>query len=209
MVIALLIAAAYLLGSISSAVWVGRKFYGIDVREHGSKNAGATNTLRVLGRRAALAVFLIDMLKGFAAVKLCLLAGLESDQAAFWLKLGLSAAAVMGHIFPLFAHFRGGKGVATLAGAVLAINFPAVAMCLGVFVIVLALTNYVSVSSMTAGVLMPVAMWLVCRVKWPDVALEEAIFGSIVALLILFMHRNNIRRLRRGEESKIYLRKRK
>lgn len=209
MIISLLIIAAYLLGSIPSAVWVGRRFYGIDVREHGSHNAGTTNTLRVLGRKAALVVFAIDLLKGFAAVKLFLLVPSLSEQPAFWLKLGLTAAAVAGHIFPVFARFRGGKGVATLAGAMLAINFPAVAICLGVFVIVLAVTHYVSVSSMTAGVLLPVVMWLVCRVKWPDVAFEEAMFGCMVAVLIVFMHRNNIRRLRAGEESKIYLSHRK
>ena len=114
-----LIVIAYLLGSIPSAVWIGRRFYGIDVREHGSHNAGATNTLRVLGLRAALPVFGIDMLKGFVAVMLSHLTAYENgSDAMFDLKIALVAAAVIGHILPLFAGFRGGKGVATLAGAV-------------------------------------------------------------------------------------------
>ena len=114
-IIAALVAGAYLLGSIPSAVWIGKIFYGVDVRTAGSGNAGTTNVARVLGKRAAIPVFLIDTLKGFAAVELACLSGIESDTPAFYyLKMVLCVVAVLGHMFPLFAGFRGGKGVATL-----------------------------------------------------------------------------------------------
>lgn len=114
LLIILLTAAAYLLGSVSNAVWIGKTFYGTDVREHGSHNAGATNTMRILGRRAGIAVFVLDFLKGFIAVSLAaLLPYAAGSPALFNMKFVLTAAVVLGHIFPLFAGFRGGKGVAT------------------------------------------------------------------------------------------------
>jgi glycerol-3-phosphate acyltransferase PlsY len=196
---AMLLLAAYLLGSVPSAVWVGRRFYGIDVREHGSRNAGATNTLRVLGRQAAAAVFAMDVLKGFIAVKLALIV----PESGFYFILALVLAVIAGHIFPIFAGFRGGKGVATMCGAILAINFPAVAMCLGVFVAVLYFSNYVSLSSMTAGMMFPLLSWVTHR------SMQEMVFACVVAVLLVFTHRRNIRRLITGSESKIYLVKRK
>ena len=111
--IIILVICAYLLGSIPSAVWIGKHYYGIDVREHGSKNAGTTNTLRVLGKRAAIPVFIIDFLKGFLAVALAILLAYDPEiQPNFIInvKIGLVFAAVLGHIFPIFADFRGGKG---------------------------------------------------------------------------------------------------
>jgi glycerol-3-phosphate acyltransferase PlsY len=203
--ICLLLLAAYLLGSVPSAVWIGRRFYGIDVREHGSHNAGTTNTLRVLGQRAAAVVFAMDILKGFLAVKLYLLA----PDAGFWLRPALTAAAVIGHIFPVFAGFRGGKGVATIAGAIMAINLPAVAMALGTFFLVLLFSNYVSLSSMTAGLLLPAYTWMVCGWRWPGLQTQETIFAGIIAVALIFTHRRNIRRLLAGTESKIYLVKRR
>ncbi len=198
----LLVVVAYLLGSIPSAVWIGKKYYGIDVREHGSKNAGATNTLRVLGKRAALPVFALDVLKGFVAVTLAHLAGYPhgSDQM-FNLKIALVAAAVLGHIFPVFAGFRGGKGVATLAGAVLGVYPPAVLLCLATFLVVLMISHYVSLSSMTAGVMFPIFIVLVFR----ETYLPLILFGCVIAVLLIFTHRKNIRRLIAGTESKIYL----
>ena len=198
----LLVVAAYLLGSIPSAVWIGKKYYGVDVREHGSRNAGATNTLRVLGRRAALPVFALDVLKGFVAVTLAHLAGYPhgSDQT-FNLKIALVAAAVLGHIFPVFAGFRGGKGVATLAGAVLGVYPPAVLLCVATFLVVLMVSHYVSLSSMTAGVMFPVYIVLVFR----ETYLPLILFGCVIAVLLIFTHRKNIRRLAAGTESKIYL----
>ena len=201
-----LIAVAYLLGSIPSAVWIGRRFYGVDVRQHGSKNAGATNTLRVLGLRAALPVFAIDMLKGLAAVMLSHLAGYPAgSDAMFNLKVALVAAAVIGHILPVFAGFKGGKGVATLAGAVLGVYPLAVLLCLVVFAVVFGLTRYVSLGSMSAGVAFPVFVIGVLGER----SLALIVFSVVIALLLLFTHRKNIRRLLSHTESKTYLFKRK
>lgn len=201
-----LILVAYLLGSIPSAVWIGRRFYGIDVREHGSHNAGATNTLRVLGTRAALPVFAIDILKGFLAVMLCHLTGYENgSDAMFDLKVALVTAAVIGHILPVFANFRGGKGVATLAGAVLAVYPPAVLLCLVVFALVFGFTHYVSLGSMSAGVTFPIFIVFV----FGERSASLIVFSCVIALLLLFTHRKNIRRLLDGSESKTYLFKRK
>lgn len=201
-----LIVVAYLLGSIPSAVWIGRRFYGVDVRQHGSKNAGATNTLRVLGLRAALPVFAIDMLKGLVAVMLSHLAGYTSgSDAMFNLKVALVAAAVIGHILPVFAGFKGGKGVATLAGAVLGVYPLAVLLCLIVFAVVFASTRYVSLGSMSAGVAFPVFVIGV----FGERSLSLVVFSIVIALLLLFTHRKNIRRLLSHTESKTYLFKRK
>ncbi len=202
----LLIIVAYLLGSIPSAVWIGKHFYGIDVREHGSHNAGATNTLRVLGKKAALAVFAIDILKGFAAVMLAHFSSYENgSDALFNFKIALVAAAVIGHIFPIFAGFRGGKGVATLAGAVAGVYPPAVGLCLLVFIIVLMLTHYVSLSSMTAGVAFPIFIIFV----FGERSTSLVIFSCVIAILLLITHRKNIGRLIHHTESKTYLGKRK
>lgn len=201
-----LLVVAYLLGSIPNAVWIGRRFYGIDVREHGSHNAGATNTLRVLGRKAALPVFLLDMLKGFAAVMLAHLSGYENgSDPMFNLKIALVAAAVVGHILPIFAGFKGGKGVATLAGAVLGVYPPAVLLCLVVFLIVLAISHYVSLSSMTAGLAFP----LFVIGLFGERSATLIVFSCVIAVLLIFTHRKNITRLLAGTESKIYLFKKK
>ena len=116
-----MILIAYVLGSIPSAVWIGKKYYGVDIREHGSKNAGTTNMLRVLGRRAAVPVFVLDFFKGFVAVSIITLMRYDADVSSAWLinlKILGVFAAVLGHIFPVFADFKGGKGVATLVGAI-------------------------------------------------------------------------------------------
>ena len=134
-----MIIIAYLLGSIPSAVWIGKKYYGIDIREHGSKNAGTTNMLRVLGRRAALPVFLLDFLKGFVAVTLTEILKYDAYINDMWLiniKIIAVFAAVLGHIFPIFAGFRGGKGVATLVGAITGIYPPVVLLCFAVWVVI-------------------------------------------------------------------------
>lgn len=199
---AFLVILAYLLGSIPSAVWIGRKYYGIDIREYGSKNAGATNTLRVLGKRAALPVFAIDMAKGFVAVQLAHFAGyMGGSEAMFTMKIVLVTAAVFGHIFPVFAGFRGGKGVATLAGSVLGVYSPGVLLCLATFLLILLLTHYVSLSSMIGGAMFPVYTYFVFG-EHSQVLLW---FGISVAILLLFTHRKNIKRLIAGTESKTYI----
>ena len=130
---------AYILGSIPSAVWIGKRYYGVDIREHGSKNAGTTNMLRVLGKRAAIPVFVLDFLKGFAAVTLFGLMRYDPDISSAWLinlKILGVFAAVLGHIFPIFADFKGGKGVATLVGAVTGIYPQIILLCFIVWVLV-------------------------------------------------------------------------
>lgn len=199
----LLVVVAYLLGSIPSAVWIGKRFYGIDVREHGSKNAGATNTLRVLGRKAATPVLLLDMAKGFVAVMLFHLSPYSGTDFEFYLKLILVVAVVVGHIFPVFAGFKGGKGVATIAGSILAIYPLAVLLGLLSFIVILAVSHYVSLSSMTAGVLLPVYVVLVSGETDPP----AVIFACVVAVALIITHRRNIKRLLNGTESKIYLHK--
>ena len=172
-----MILIAYLLGSIPNAVWIGKKYYGIDIREHGSRNAGTTNMLRVLGRRAALPVFALDVLKGFVAVAL-------------------------GHIFPVFAHFKGGKGVATLVGAVLGIHPITVLLCFGIWFIVLMITHYVSLSSMIAGCCFPVFVLLSPKINH---SVPLVVFSFVIAALLIWTHRKNIDRLKKGTESKIYI----
>ena len=201
MITVLLLLGAYLLGSIPSAVWIGKRFYGVDVREHGSRNAGATNTLRVLGRRAALPVFAIDFLKGFAAVKLSWLSVYPADSGEmFTLRIALIVAVVLGHIFPIFARFKGGKGVATLAGAVLSMATFPLLLSMVTFVVVLLLSKYVSLSSITAGISFPLYLAFVFH-ESPQMVW----FGVLVAAVLLVTHRKNIRRLLNGTESKIYL----
>ena len=200
LIIAGLEAVAYLLGSIPTAVWIGKRFYGIDVREHGSHNAGATNTIRVLGLRTGLIVFAIDLAKGYCAVSLGLLAGWlgSSPQLHTLLGIGLGLAAIAGHIFPLFAGFRGGKGVATICGVALALH-PWAALCaLGVFAVVLIATRYVSLGSMLAGLSYPIFLFFVFQSR----NIPLLVFGCVVALLLLLTHRANIKRLLRGEESR-------
>lgn len=198
--ICILLIGGYLLGSIPSAVWIGRWFYGVDVREHGSHNAGATNTLRVLGRKAALPVFVIDAAKGYGAVMLAHFSDLTGD-GFFFFKIALTAAAILGHIFPIFAGFKGGKGVATMAGCMLAIAPVPMLLGLATFIIVLAASHYVSLGSMAGGVLFPFYIVLVDGFGSP----YKILFGVLVAAVLLITHRKNIKRLREGTENKTYL----
>jgi len=205
-----LIILAYLIGSISNAVWISRRFFHIDIREYGSGNAGATNTFRVLGPRAGTVVMILDMLKGVIAVELVHLIPYynQPEHAAqmmnFQLALGL--AAVMGHIFPIWADFRGGKGVATLFGMVLAIQ-PVVALCcVGVFMLVLFLTRYVSLSSILAAIAFPLLILFIFK----SGAFVYRLFAIVIALLVIFTHQKNIQRLLHGRENRVSLfRKRK
>src|SRR5688572_29100054 len=156
---ALLLLTAYLLGSIPTSVWIGKAFYKIDVREFGSGNAGATNTFRVLGKRAGIPVLIIDIVKGSAAVGLAWFSGFDFGIDEFInLQLGLGVAALLGHIFPVFAGFRGGKGVATILGIVACIVPVSCAIGLLIFLIVLLITRIVSLSSITAGFCFPIIL---------------------------------------------------
>lgn len=200
MEIAFFIVLAYLIGSIPTAVWVSKRVYGVDIREVGSGNAGATNTFRILGARAGTAVMLGDMMKGFIAVKLSLLSNFHLDSEAITnLQVILGLAAVVGHIFPIWADFRGGKGIATLFGMILAIQ-PLVAVSLiGVFVSMLFLTRYVSLSSIAASVAFPVLILFIFH----EPEISYRLFAIATACLVVLTHHKNISRLLAGNESKL------
>ena len=206
-----LLIIAYLLGSIPSAVWIGKKYYGVDIREHGSKNAGTTNMLRVLGKRAAIPVFVLDFFKGFAAVSLLSLMRYDPEITSAWLinlKILAVFAAVLGHIFPIFADFKGGKGVATLVGAVTGIYPQIILLCFGVWALVFMISHYVSLASMTAGCCFPMFVIIYSSSEWSrnnDISFTFILFSIAVAGLLLWSHRKNIERLKAGTESKIYI----
>lgn len=206
--IAVLIILAYLIGSIPTAVWISKRFYGIDIREHGSGNAGATNTFRILGAKTGTIVMIGDMLKGFAAVKLSLLSPFPWQDSVQMtnLQVVLGLVAVLGHIFPIWAGFRGGKGIATLFGMILAIQ-PLVAVSLvGVFLLMLFLTRYVSLSSITASLAFPLLILFIFR----EPEISYRLFAIATACLVVLTHHKNIGRLLNGSESKVGLfRKRK
>ncbi len=201
-VIFILIAAAfsYLLGSVPTAVWVGKAFFGLDIREYGSGNAGASNTFRVLGKKAGFFVLLIDFAKGFTAASLVYFFGRIDPEGVRWVNLQLlfGLSAVLGHIFPIFADFKGGKGIATLFGMVVAIHYLPALACCGVFVLILLLTRYVSLSSMTATAVFPILLVYVFR---EDAKLLIA-FGITAAIMVILTHQKNIKRLIDGEENK-------
>ncbi len=202
-----LIFIAYLIGSIPTAVLVSKYFFGIDIRDYGSGNAGATNTFRVLGTRWGAFVMAVDIMKGVLASFLYLLLPYyltnEWDRTNFMIGLGLSA--VVGHIFPIWANFKGGKGVATLLGMVLAIQ-PLVALCvLAVFLLVLYLTRFVSLSSILASMAFPLFILVVFNEPEP----LYRVFAIAVALMVILTHQKNISRLLQGNESKARIFKRR
>jgi glycerol-3-phosphate acyltransferase PlsY len=197
----LLFIIAYLLGSLAWSVWIGRWVFDLDLRDHGSGNAGATNAFRVLGTQAGTLVLILDTLKGFAAVKL--IHFLPSDNQSVVLMLGLGFMSVLGHLFPIYVGFRGGKGIATLLGVVIALHSGAALLSLAVFAGFLLSTRIVSVSSMAAALSLP--LWLIYRFQEPSEVL--IIFSCAIALLVLVTHRKNIVRLLRGEERKVKLKR--
>ena len=197
-----LLFGAYLLGSIPTAVWWGKRYYGIDVREFGSGNSGATNTFRVLGKKAGIPVLVIDIFKGTVAVLLAHFAPFVFDTNEFVnLELGLGIAVLIGHVFPLFAGFRGGKGVATILGVVICLTPITSLLVLLVFVIVLLSTRYVSLSSMTAGLSFPFFLNIVLKNQNQILLL----FSVFVAILLIITHKKNISRLLKKQESKVDL----
>ncbi len=205
---------AYLLGSIPSAVWIGKRYYGVDVREHGSKNAGTTNVLRVLGTRAAIPVFVIDFLKGFLAVSIFSLLRYDVNiPSQVWivnLKILAVFVAVLGHIFPIFANFKGGKGVATALGAVTGIQPNIALLCFAVWIVVFMLWHYVSLASMAAGCAFPVLVSIFsgsiyARHGLDHTSISFLVFSFLVAIALVWTHRKNVGRLLDGTESKIDL----
>lgn len=192
---------AYILGSIPTAVWIGRFFHKVDVREHGSGNAGTANVIRVLGWKTGIPVLLIDVLKGYTAAMLPLFFSLAANGSAYLVNLQILSGlfAIVGHIFPFLAGFRGGKGVATVFGVLLALNPLLTIMCFGVFLCVFLITGYVSLSSMSAGIAFPVFLFMFFET--PSVLFK--VFSVIIAVALLITHRKNISRLINGEESKL------
>lgn len=197
----LLIVIAYLLGSIPTAVWVSKFFFGFDIREYGSGNSGATNTYRVLGPKWGTLVMAVDMLKAIIAVKLAFLLpySFENDVYLVNMQLGLGLAAVVGHIFPIWAEFRGGKGVASLFGMVLGIQPNVALCCVGVFILVLYLTRWVSLSSILASIAFPIFILVIFN----EPEKLYRVFALTVAMLVLLTHQKNIGRLIKGSESKV------
>jgi glycerol-3-phosphate acyltransferase PlsY len=208
MVISLSIVAvvlAYLAGSIPSAVWAGKVFHGIDVREHGSGNAGATNTVRVLGWKTGIPVLVFDLFKGWLAAMLprFLDVAPADPETLMALQIVCGLASILGHVFPIFAGFRGGKGVATTFGVLLALHPLLTLTCAGIFLVVLLASGYVSLGSMIAVAMFPVL--LVTLFGSPSVWLT--VFSIVVAAAVIVNHAKNIKRLLRGEEKRFIRRK--
>lgn len=190
---AVLLLVAYLLGSISFAVIVVRAVSGEDIRAQGSGNAGATNVLRAYGKKPALLVALLDVAKGTAAVLLMRLATADP-----WWSAAAGLAVVLGHVFPVFYGFRGGKGVATAVGAFAVLAPLALLCCMAVFVLVVALTRYVSLGSVISMVLLPPVAGVLFHAPRPVVTA-----AAVTALVVVFKHLGNLKRLARGEERKL------
>jgi glycerol-3-phosphate acyltransferase PlsY len=208
--ILLLVLFAYLVGSFPTSILAGRLLAGIDIRDHGSGNAGATNTFRVLGWKAGAAVALVDFAKGYFTVRLLgaqlLLSVLPAPPPGLLpelLPVLLACAVIAGHILPLWAGFRGGKGVAAGAGAVFALQPVVAAICLAAFILVLISSGLVSLASMTAALLMPLGSLALARLTGRSVEPVWITFTAAAALLILVMHRRNIVRLLARRENRI------
>lgn len=193
MTVAIWIAAAYVIGAIPTSYLAGRLGRGIDLREHGSRNLGATNVYRVLGWRYAVPVGAFDVTKGAAPV----LVAQHQASGSSWMPLAVGLAAVIGHVFSAFVGFKGGKGVATAAGAVGALAPVALAVSAVIWVAVVAATGFVSLGSLLGAAAFPVAVW---RTVPHDVPL--LVFSGALALFIGFTHRANIARLVAGTENR-------
>lgn len=196
----MLVLVAYLLGSIPTSVWVSKTVFGIDIRHYGSGNPGATNTFRVLGTKWGAFVMTADVTKGVIATSLYVLMPyyLQNELARTNFMIALGLAAVIGHVFPIWANFKGGKGVATLLGMALAIQPMVALICIVVFLITLFTTRFVSLSSMLASVAFMVLILFIFKEK----ETSYRIFAIIVALMVVVTHQKNIGRLLKGEEHK-------
>jgi glycerol-3-phosphate acyltransferase PlsY len=197
---------AYLMGSFSSAVWIGKWFYNTDVRSQGSGNAGATNTFRVLGTKAGIIVMIIDIVKAWGAVKLAhLFAGdqLTYSQLVDY-QIVLGALAVLGHVFPLFTGFKGGKGVASLVGVIIALYSPFIFLIVFCwFALVFILTKFVSLASITGSLLFSILAIFVFH----EQNTYLIVLAVLIAVFVPLTHHKNIRRLLKGEENKLTFRK--
>ncbi len=199
----ILVLIAYLIGSIPTSVWISKAIFNIDIRDYGSGNPGATNTFRVLGSKWGSIVMIVDVTKGIIATSLYITMPFyltdELARTNFMIVLGL--ASVIGHIFPIWAGFRGGKGVATILGMALAIQPIVALICLLVFLFTLITTRFVSLSSLIAGVAFMVLILFIFNEK----ETMYRLFAIIVALMVIITHQKNISRLLKGTENKVPL----
>ena len=197
---------AYGLGSIPTAIWVGKAWFNMDVREHGSLNAGATNTFRVLGKKPGIIVLVVDIFKGFLAVSLIKwFVEYKSWDHTFdeviQVQVVCAVLAILGHIFPLFARFKGGKGVATSLGIIIGIEPLSALICITLFLFVFLISNYVSLGAIVVSFVFPVVVYWITD-NSSDVLL---IFSIVLSLAVIASHRKNIARLIKGEENKMNL----
>ncbi len=197
----------YLFGSIPTAVWIGRFYFKLDVREHGSKNAGATNTFRVLGKKPGIIVLFIDVLKGvIASIFPVIFIEFYEMSYTFLISLRLisSIFSMIGHVLPVFAKFKGGKGVATSLGVLIGLQPFAALICFSVFLLVFIASKYVSLGAISSAFTYPSIVYFVD----PNVLPHEMIFTITLSSAVLFTHRKNIFRLLKGKENKMNLFKR-
>ena len=193
---------AYLLGSLPWSVWLGKALKGVDLREQGSGNAGATNAFRVLGKPIGSVVLILDMLKGFAAVNLVFLQDEFIAHTEVWMifRIGLGLMAILGHVFPVFAGFRGGKGVATMTGIGLALQPFSTLASMGVYLLAFLLTRISALGSLMAALSYPI--WIIWVFHTEYLSLK--LFSLFVVLLVLVTHRSNIQRLIQGKEKSLF-----
>ena len=182
---------AYLLGSIPSGLWIGRKFFQIDIRQHGSGNLGATNSFRILGKKAGTIVLLMDLLKGSISVLLLKQMDLHGVSP-----LIIALFAVIGHTYPLFANFKGGKAVATFAGVILAYQPVLFLIGLGIFILTLAISKMVSFTSM-----LTISIGVLLTLYFQDIVLT--IIALLADIFIIYRHRTNVQRILNGTEPKV------
>mgnify|MGYP001427063579 FL=1 len=198
---------AYFIGSIPSAIWVSKWFFGVDVRDYGSNNAGATNTFRVIGRVAGFTVLFFDILKGWISVKiLTSLILYEANSSEFInMQLVVGTTAVLGHVFPIYEKFQGGKGVATLMGIILAINFSAAIGCVVIFLMIFIFTSYVSLGAIVAAIFFPIITIFIIRVE----SISVIYFSIFISILVILTHKPNIYRLLNKDENKMKIKLKK
>ena len=200
MITVLLILIAYVLGSIPNALWVGKTFKNIDVREHGSKNTGSTNAARVLGPKLGVFTLILDILKGALPTYLGIVLGADLLTRMTGIDkldiIVIGMAAILGHTFSLFLKFKGGKAVATTLGVFLVLVPYAILILLVVFFVIFGLTKYVSLASIVSAVALPITVYLTTR------HIPLTVLGIIIGLLVIIRHKENIKRLINGTESK-------
>lgn len=199
---------AYLIGSINFSVIISRKMAGFDVREKGSGNAGSTNVLRSVGKKAAALTLLCDILKGVVAIGIAIICGkIAKESSSAILVQCASIAVIIGHTYPIFFEFKGGKGVATSLGVLLITNWQIGLICLVFALVLMIFTQMVSVGSVTAAILLPVLTIFAIGTEHYIVPGNYILFSIIMAAIVLFNHRSNIKRILEGKENKISFKK--